>query len=172
MKFNDIYTASCSEGLGMRVVLFVSGCHHHCKGCFNRQTWDPNFGQDFTEETEDYLIDKINKPYIRGLSLCGGEPFYMSNREPLLHLCERVRKECPGKDIWSYTGAEFEDLLLCGKEYSESGYKLLSCIDVLVAGPFILEQRDVSLPFRGSKNQYILDVKKSLCTNHRVLVPC
>ena len=170
MNYSQIYTASVAEGIGMRVSLFVSGCHHHCKGCFNKCTWDPNYGKPFTKETEDFLIEKINKLYIRGLSLVGGEPFFYSNRAPLLAFVKRVKEECPGKDIWCYTGAEFEDLLLGGKEYDTVGYELLTYIDVLVAGPFILEQRDVSLAFRGSRNQYILDVQKSLNTNHRVLL--
>ena len=170
MNYSQIYTASVAEGIGMRVSLFVSGCHHHCKGCFNECTWDPNYGKPFTKETEDFLIEKINKPYIKGLSLVGGEPFFYNNRAPLLAFVKRVKEECPGKDIWCYTGAEFEDLLLGGKEYDAVGYALLTYIDVLVAGPFVLEQRDVSLAFRGSRNQYILDVQKSLNTNHRVLL--
>ena len=169
MNYSTIYTASVSEGLGMRVSLFVSGCHHHCKGCFNECTWDPNYGKPFTKETEDFLIEKINKPYIKGLSLAGGEPFFHSNRGPLLAFVKRVKEECPQRDIWCYTGAEIQDLLLCGKEEDTTGYQLLTYIDVLVDGPFILEQRDISLAFRGSRNQRIIDVQKTLSSGNIIL---
>ena len=154
----------------MRVVLFVSGCHHHCPGCFNEPTWNPCFGKPFTEEVIDNLIEKINKPYIKGLSLCGGEPFYVSNRKPLLDFVRQVKKECPGKDIWCYTGAEYEDLLPGGKEFDQTGYELLRELDVLVAGPFLIEQKDLTIAFRGSRNQYIVDVQESLKKEKRIIL--
>ena len=164
MNYGSLYTASVADGIGLRTVLFVSGCHHHCKGCFNPQTWDPEYGRPYTKEVEDYLIEKTGKPYISGITLLGGEPFFPCNIPVLTGLCRRIRKELPDKNIWCYTGAEYEDLLPGGKEHTPEAEDLLRLIDVLVAGPFVLKERDVTIAFRGSRNQRIVDVQQSLKT--------
>ena len=168
MNYCQLYRADIANGPGVRVSLLVSGCHHHCPGCFNEVTWNPDYGKPFTEETVEQIIEALNKPYIRGLSLLGGEPFFFTNRVPLLELLVKVRERCPGKDIWCFTGAEYEDLLEGGKEYDDVGMQMLRCIDVLVAGPFIIEEKDLTLAFRGSRNQYFVDVPASLEQKKRV----
>lgn len=170
MNYSGILTASVADGLGLRTVLYVSGCHHHCKGCFNPETWDPCHGKPYTQKTEDYLVAMTNKPYISGITLLGGEPFYPANIPTLTKLCERIRKECPGKNIWSFTGAEYEDLIPGGKEYSKEAEQLLSLIDVLVAGPFVLAERDVTIAFRGSRNQEIIDLAATRKTGYKVVL--
>lgn len=170
MNYGSLYTASVADGLGLRTVLFVSGCHHHCKGCFNSQTWDPEYGRPYTKEVEDYLIRKTGMPYIDGITLLGGEPFFPCNIPVLISLCERIKAELPGKTIWCYTGATYEDLLPGGLEYSEEAWRLLTLVDVLVAGPFILKEKDVTIAFRGSRNQEIIDVQKSLETGEKEIL--
>lgn len=170
MNYSGIYTASVADGIGLRTVLFVSGCHHHCKGCFNSQTWDPAYGKHYTPEVEDYLIEKTGKPYISGITLLGGEPFFPCNIPVLISLCERIRRELPEKTIWCYTGADYEDLLPGGKEHSEEASRLLSLIDVLVAGPFVLAERDVTIAFRGSRNQEIIDLNATRKEGHKVVL--
>ena len=170
MNYSSILTASVAEGTGLRTVLYVSGCHHHCKGCFNPETWDPNYGTPYTQEVEDYLVEKTGKPYISGITLLGGEPFFPCNIPVLTGLCRRIRKELPGKNIWCYTGAEYEDLLPGGKEHTPEAEDLLRLIDVLVAGPFILKERDVTIAFRGSRNQEIIDLAATRKTGYKVVL--
>lgn len=141
--------------------LFVSGCRHHCKGCFNEDTWNFDHGKAYTKETEQEILDALDFAYIQGLTLLGGEPFEPENQRELVNLLRRVRKELPKKDIWCYTGFVFErDLLAGGRAFTEVTEEMLSMIDVLVDGPFILEQKDISLLFRGSRNQRLLDQEK------------
>lgn len=145
------------NGIGMRCSLFVSGCPHHCKGCFNAPAWNYQYGEVYTQELENQIIQDLNDPDIRisGLSLLGGEPF--ANVEGLLPLLERVKQKCSGKDIWCWTGYTFEEIMAC-----ESKRAMIRYIDVMIDGKFILEQRDLTLKFRGSRNQRVLDVAKSL----------
>ncbi len=167
IKKNDI-----ANGPGVRVSLFVSGCRHHCKNCFNREAWDFAYGAEFTEQTEEEILSALRHDYIAGLSLLGGEPFEPENQEGLLHLVKEFQKQYPQKDIWCYTGFDLDRDLLPGRVGNpETATALLSQIDVLVDGKFIEEQKNPALLFRGSANQRILDVKKSLAEQKGVLLP-
>ncbi len=162
IKKNDI-----ANGPGIRVSLFVSGCRHRCKNCFNSEAWDFNYGNEFTDDVINEIIDALKPDYVEGLSLLGGEPFEPENQEGLIKLTDKVKKMLPDKNIWCYTGFKFENDLLNG---SDNAKKLLSNIDVLVDGKFVEELKDLSLIFRGSSNQNIIDVKKSLETASTVLL--
>lgn len=170
MNYGEIKNCDIANGVGVRVSLFVSGCTHHCEGCFNPMTWDFNYGKPFDKETENHIIELLSHEYIRGLTLLGGEPMEPENQKALLPLLRRVRAELPKKDIWCYTGYTYErDILndMCVK-YAETP-ELIKYIDVLVDGEFILARKNISLRFRGSDNQRIIDVKKSLETGETVL---
>ncbi len=164
MNFGEIKNCDIANGLGCRVSLFVSGCTHHCKGCFNAQTWDFNFGEKFTEKTENYILDLLKPSYIRGLSLLGGEPFEPENQKVLYPFLKKVKNLFPDKTVWCYSGYLFEEIVgdkkaRCTTEISKD---MLSLIDVLVDGKFIESQKDIRLKFRGSSNQRIIDVQNSL----------
>lgn len=152
------------NGIGMRCSLFVSGCPHHCKGCFNAPAWNYNYGSEYTKKLEDQIIQDLNAPDIRmsGLSLLGGEPF--ANVEGLLPLLDRVKRECKDKDVWCWTGYTFDEIMACETKRSMIGY-----IDVLIDGKFVLEERDLTLRFRGSRNQRVLDVQKSLAVGEAMV---
>ena len=142
--------------------MFVSGCRHHCKGCFNAETWDFHYGNPYTEKTEKEILDALNHPYIAGLTLLGGEPFEPENQRELVKLIRRMGKECPDKDIWMYSGFTVnEDLIPGGRKYTEVTDEILGNIDILVDGKFEEDLKDISLKFRGSRNQRIIDMKKS-----------
>ncbi len=160
MNYADIKRIDVANGPGVRVSLFVSGCTHHCKECFNPETWDFHYGAPFGEEQVREILSYLSKPYIKGLSLLGGEPFEPENQEAVLALVDRVRSELPGKDIWCYTGYLFEELLE-GRVGAHSR-ELLAKLDVLVDGPFVIEKKDLGLRFRGSSNQRIVDVPDTL----------
>ena len=163
MYYGEIKNFDIANGEGVRVSLFVSGCTHHCHNCFNRETWDFHFGQPFTEETEEMLLQELAPDYINGLSLLGGEPFEPQNQAALLPFLRRVREKYPDKNIWCYTGYLFDkELLGESRARCESTDEMLSLIDVLVDGEFVQELYNISLQFRGSSNQRIIDVKKSL----------
>ncbi len=159
MNYADIRPIDVANGPGIRVSLFVSGCTHACPGCFNPEAWDFGYGQPFTKDEEDAILTHLAKPYVKGLSLLGGEPFHPSNQAAVLALVKRVREAYPGKDVWCYTGYLYEDLL-AGK-VGEHSRELLEQLDVLVDGPFVLEQKELSLRFRGSANQRLIDVPAS-----------
>ncbi len=160
MYYGEIKKWDIADGPGVRVSLFVSGCRHHCKGCFNEDTWDFAYGKPYTEETEQEILEALDSSYIQGLTLLGGEPFEPENQRELVKLLRRVRKELPKKDIWSYTGFIFDrDLVPGGRAFTEVTDEMLSMIDVLVDGPFILDEKDITLKFRGSRNQRLLDRK-------------
>lgn len=166
IKKNDI-----ANGVGIRVSIFVSGCRHHCKNCFNKEAWDFNYGSPFTNNTIQEIINYSNHDYIDGLSILGGEPFEPENQECIIELLSRFKKIFPNKTIWCYTGFDFEKDLLTGKiGNKEKIIKFLSMTDVLVDGAFIEELKDLSLLFRGSSNQKIIDVKKSLLANKTILL--
>ena len=161
MNYADIKKYDIANGPGVRVSLFVSGCTHHCPGCFNPETWDFNYGKPYTVETETLLLEQLAPDYIAGLTLLGGDPTEPENQRALLPLLQRMRKELPGKTVWAYSGYLYEDFLPGGRAYCEVTEEYLGLIDILVDGPFILEQKDISLLFRGSANQRIIDVPKS-----------
>lgn len=165
MYYGNIKNCDIANGPGVRVTLFVSGCTNRCKGCFQPETWDFNYGKPFTGETEDYIIGLLKPSYINGLTLLGGEPFEPQNQRVLVPFLRRVRKDFPQKNIWSFSGFTFEQLKTenshCRIEITD---EFLSLIDVLVDGKFVEELKNISLRFRGSENQRIIDVKASLKT--------
>ena len=158
MNYGKIDYMSIVDGEGCRVSLFVSGCRNHCKGCFNEATWDFNYGEEFTPIQENEIIEGCKKSYIAGLTILGGEPFEEENQKVLLPFIEKFKKECPDKNLWIYTGYILERDLKkgCRKHVEGVTDKILQNVDVLVDGPFILEQKDLTLKFRGSKNQRLL----------------
>ena len=170
MYYGEIKNCDIANGTGVRVSLFVSGCTHHCKGCFNPMTWDFCYGKPYGKAEEDRIVSLLAPSYIAGLSLLGGEPCEPQNITALLPLLRRVKSELPNKTIWCYTGYTFEKDLLgrTGTEKSESE-EFLRYIDILVDGEFILEKKNIQLKFRGSENQRIIDVKKSLAEGKTML---
>ena len=163
MNYGEIKKYDIADGEGVRVVLFVSGCTHHCKGCFNEETWDFHYGNPFTEDTVAILMSALAPKYISGLTVLGGEPFEIVNQRSLLPLLKKVRKTFPLKSIWCYTGYTLEkDLLNGGKVHCEATDEILGLLDVLVDGEFIEERKDISLLFCGSSNQRIIDVRRTL----------
>jgi anaerobic ribonucleoside-triphosphate reductase activating protein len=153
MKYSEITYPDVNNGEGCRVTLFVSGCSHRCKGCHNPETWNFDFGKDFNDDVKIRLFDIVSKPYIKGLTLSGGDP--LDSYDDVLELVKEFRNRFgETKDIWVYTGYVIDDLLNLNKE------EILEYIDVLVDGEYIEEQRDVSLAFRGSKNQRIIKIKE------------
>lgn len=169
MNYAIIKKRDIANGVGIRVSLFVSGCTHRCKNCFNKETWDFNYGEKFTKEVEDEIIDLLKPDYVTGLSILGGEPMEKENQRALLPLLKRVKKEYPFKDIWCYSGYTFEDELLKGRAHIDITDEFLSLIDVLVDGEYIDEKKNITLKFRGSENQRIIDVKESLKNNKTII---
>ena len=163
MNYADIKYCDVANGKGVRVSLFVSGCTHHCKGCFNEETWNFHYGKPFTEETEKQVLDYLDKSYIAGLSLLGGEPFEHVNQQGLLPLLRKVKARFPEKNIWCYSGYLFdEELKKESRARCEYTDEMLSMLDVLVDGRFEEDKKNITLLFRGSENQRLIDVKKSL----------
>jgi len=159
MHYCNIKDCDIADGKGVRVTLFVSGCTNHCKGCFQPETWDFEYGDPYTDEVEDKLMRMLAPEYIQGLTLLGGDPFEPSNQRALVPLLRRLRAELPGKDVWAYTGFTYEMLKTDGSHpRCEVTDEMLSLIDILVDGPFIEEQKELQLAFRGSRNQRILDL--------------
>lgn len=160
IKYNDI-----SNGLGVRTSLFVSGCTHRCKGCFNEMTWDFNYGDDFTQNTIQEILTSIAPKYIKGLTLLGGEPMEPASQRALLPLLRQFKEQFPNKDIWCYTGYTYECDLLDpkGRAHCEVTDEFLSYVDILVDGEFVEELYDIGLEFRGSRNQRVLDIHKEGC---------
>lgn len=160
MNYSGIIGSDIANGEGVRVSLFVSGCTHHCKGCFNESTWDFAAGRPFTSATEDFLLKELDHPWIAGLSLLGGEPMEPANQRVLVPFLRRFRAALPGKTLWCYTGCVLERDLLpdaAGSRWrTEVTDEFLSMVDVLVDGPFVEDLKDISLRFRGSSNQRIL----------------
>lgn len=169
MNYADIKRVDVANGEGVRVSLFVSGCNHHCKGCFNECAWDFNYGNKFTDENIDELINYLNHDHIEGLTLLGGEPLEYVNQEGILPLVKRVKEKFPNKNIWCYTGFDFEkDVVGKMSKDNETTKELLNYIDVMVDGKFEEDKKNLKLKFRGSSNQRIIDVKESL-KEHRVV---
>ena len=164
MKYLSITYPDLENGCGCRVTLWVAGCSHHCLGCHNPETWDYEAGKDFTTKSYQDLKEILKLPYIKGIPLSGGDPLYKDNITGILTLCEKIRQDFPSKDIWLYTGYTWEQILK-----NPALKEVLNYIDVLVEGPFVQELRDISLAFRGSSNQRIVDVKQSLKENKFVI---
>lgn len=170
MNYADIKQFDVANGPGIRISVFVSGCNHHCKGCFNEETWDFNYGQPFTEETIDTIIEYMKPSYIKGLTVLGGEPFEPANQKGLLPLLRKVREVYPQKSIWCFTGFDFERDILGNmyKNWPETK-EMISYIDVIVDGKFIEELKDLNLRFKGSSNQKTIMVKETLEKGELVL---
>lgn len=167
MNYGELKKYDIANGEGVRVTLFVSGCTHHCKNCFQPETWDFAYGKPFDEAAFSEVLAALSPHYINGLTLLGGEPFEPQNQRALLPLVREVKARFPQKSIWCYTGYTLEsDLLSDSRARCECTDEMLSLLDVLVDGEFVEEQKNISLPFRGSQNQRIIDVKKTLASGH------
>lgn len=163
MNYGAIKKTDIANGPGVRVSLFVSGCTHRCKGCFNQETWDFGYGNPFTDDTRRELLEALSPSYIAGLSVLGGEPFEPQNQRELLPFLQKVRELLPSKSIWVYSGYLFDtELLGESRARCEVTDEILRLIDVIVDGEFIEEQKNITLRFKGSENQRIIDVKRSL----------
>lgn len=162
MNYAKIDPMSIVDGAGCRVSLFVSGCRNHCPGCFNQDTWDFDFGKEFTEVEENEILEGCNKEYISGLTILGGEPLEPENQKVIVELIKKFKEKFPKKTLWMYTGYVLDKDLLPGQRKYVEGVTglILDFVDVLVDGPFILAERNLSLKFRGSNNQRILDKEK------------
>lgn len=163
MNYAEIKNCDIANGPGVRVSLFVSGCTHRCKGCFNQIAWDFDYGTPFTEQTVDDILQMLRPDYIAGLTLLGGEPFEPDNQKGLLNLVQQVKQQYPNKTIWAFSGYLFDRDILPGRLGDPIVTReLIRCVDVLVDGPFIEAQKDLMLRFRGSRNQRLIDVPASL----------
>lgn len=159
MHYGEIKNCDIANGIGVRVSLFVSGCTNHCEGCFQPETWDFNYGNDFTEETENRILEMLAQDYICGLTVLGGEPFEPENQRVLVDFLRKVRRKYPEKSIWCFTGFTLEMLETEGTHcHCEATEEMLSLIDVLVDGRFDKNKKNISLRFRGSENQRLIDL--------------
>lgn len=170
MNYAKIKWYDVSNGPGVRVSLYVSGCRNHCKNCFNPETWDFGYGEPFTRDVENSIFNAMTPEYIKGFTLLGGDPFEPENARELAPFLERFRERFPEKSVWCFTGYDFESELLTGKKGDlDTVMRMLGCIDVLVDGRFVEELKDLNLLFRGSSNQRIILVKPSLESDEIVL---
>lgn len=170
MNYADIKQYDISNGPGIRISVFVSGCNHHCKGCFNEETWDFNYGKPFTKETIDTIIEYMKPNFIKGLTILGGEPFEPVNQKGLLPLLRRVREVYPHKDIWCFTGFDFmRDIYGTMMKNLEETKEMVSYIDIIVDGKFMEDLKDLSLRFKGSTNQKTILVQETLEKGEPVL---
>lgn len=163
MHYGELKKCDIANGIGVRVTLFVSGCTNHCPDCFQPQTWDFDYGRAFTDETKAEIFAELDKPFVNGLTVLGGEPFEPRNQRELLPLLREVKAKYPGKTIWCFTGFRLDDELLTDGSYPrcEATDEMLACIDVLVDGRFMKELKDISLQFRGSRNQRVIDMNRT-----------
>lgn len=170
MNYATIKNYDIANGPGVRVSLFVSGCTHHCPGCFNEEAWDFGYGEPFTQAVIDNILNMLKPSYVKGLTLLGGEPFEPQNQPDIVKLLRQVKSQYPEKSIWAFSGYLFDRDILAGRlgpwEITE---EFLSYLDVLVDGPFVMAKKDMSLRFRGSSNQRLIDVPASLRENQIVL---
>ena len=161
MNYGAIKKCDIANGVGVRTVLFVSGCTHHCKGCFQPETWNFDYGERYTKETEDEIIESLRPDYVDGITLLGGEPFEPENQRELVKLLRRIKKELPQKTVWSFSGYTYEELTGDSRAVCEVTNEMLSMLDVLVDGEFVAAKRNISLRFRGSENQRLIDMNKT-----------
>ena len=163
MHYGELKKCDIANGTGVRVTLFVSGCTNRCQDCFQPQTWDFDYGKPFTDETKAAIFAELDKPFVNGLTVLGGEPFEPRNQRELLPLLREVREKYPDKTIWCFTGFRLDDELLRDGSYPrcEATDGMLACINVLVDGRFVKELKDISLQFRGSRNQRVIDMDRT-----------
>ena len=161
MNYGAIKKCDIANGVGVRTVLFVSGCTHHCKGCFKPETWNFDYGERYTKETEDEIIESLRPDYVDGITLLGGEPFEPENQRELVKLLRRIKKELPQKTVWSFSGFTYEELTGDSRAVCEVTNEMLSMLDVLVDGEFVEAKRNISLRFRGSENQRLIDMNQT-----------
>lgn len=157
MNYHKIEECSISNGIGIRTVLWISGCDHHCKGCHNPETWDYKSGKLFDESAKQELFNNLSKPYIYGITYSGGDPLHWANYSDIISLAKEIREHFPDKTQWLYTGYDFEYLT----QYNDGRDEIFDYIDIMVDGRYIERQRDLTLSFRGSANQRIIDINKS-----------
>ena len=171
MHYCQIKTCDIANGIGIRTTLFVSGCTNHCEECFQPETWDFSYGEPFTAETENAIIESVRPYYVNGLTLLGGEPFEPKNQPTLVGFLRRFRRECPDKTVWCFTGFRLDDELLREGAYPRTPWtdEMLSLIDVLVDGRFVRALKDISLRFRGSSNQRVIDLARTRETGEIIL---
>lgn len=170
MNYAEIKNCDIANGPGVRVSLFVSGCTHHCPGCFNAEAWDFDYGQPFTQQTIDQILELLKPGYIRGLTLLGGEPFEPENQGAVVELLRQIKEKYPEKSIWAFSGYLFDRDILSGRLGPwEITREFLSYLNVLVDGPFVEAKKNLALRFRGSENQRLIDVPASLAANSIVL---
>ena len=170
MNYAAIKTCDIANGPGVRTSLFVSGCTHHCKGCFQPETWDFSYGEPFTQDVIDTILHSLEPAYVAGLTLLGGEPFEPANQPAVAELLRQLRARCPGKNVWAFTGFLLDRDLLSGRVGDAALVRqMLGCIDVLVDGPFVLEKKDLALRFRGSSHQRLIDIPATLASGRIVL---
>ena len=170
MNYATIKNCDIANGPGVRVSLFVSGCTHRCKGCFNEVAWDFHYGQPFTQDTVDDILKMLSPDYVKGITLLGGEPFESENQPAILDLLRKIKSQYPDKSVWAFSGYLFDKDILSGRLGPwEITKEYLSYVDVLVDGPFVESKKDLSLRFRGSSNQRIIDVPASLSKDEVVL---
>ena len=162
MNYAQILTCDMANGPGMRVSLFVSGCTHHCRGCFNEVAWPFDYGEKFDRETENRLLEAVKPSYYQGMTLLGGEPFEPVNQKGLISFLRRYKEEYPDKDLWAFTGYIYDqDLVPGGRAFTDVTDEMLSYVDVLVDGPFMEDRKDITLLYKGSSNQRTIDMKQS-----------
>ena len=165
MNYAGIKYCDIANGTGCRTVLFVSGCRNACKGCFQPQTWDFGYGEPFDEKVQKEVLDSLAPDYITGITLLGGEPFEPENQKELVPFMRKVAAQYPNKNVWAFTGYIYDkDLIAGGRPHTEDTDELLSMIDVLVDGPFVEELKDITLKFRGSSNQRVLNLRETIRT--------
>ena len=170
MYYGNIKKYDVANGEGVRVTLFISGCRIHCPGCFQSETWDFRYGQEYTEETQKEVLDAMNSEFIAGLTVLGGEPFEPENQRVIVKLMKAAKERYPEKNIWCWSGYLYDrDLQPGGRKYTEVTDEMLSYIDILVDGPFMLAKKNLALSFRGSENQRVIDLKKTRETGEVVL---
>ncbi|WP_026508261.1 anaerobic ribonucleoside-triphosphate reductase activating protein [Butyrivibrio sp. MC2013] len=170
MHVGQIIKVDVANGAGIRLSVFVSGCTNHCEGCFQPETWDFNFGMEYTPEMEQSIIDELGQPHYNGITLLGGEPMEPENQQVLIGLIRRIKKELPTKNIWIYTGFSLDkDLIPGGRKYTDVTDEILNSTDILVDGRFMLSEKDISLRFRGSRNQRIIDLNATRAAGQIVL---
>ncbi len=170
MNYAGIKYCDIANGTGCRTVLFVSGCRNCCKDCFQPHTWDFAYGEPFGDEIQAEILKSLAPAYVQGITLLGGEPFEPENQKALLPFMRKVRARYPKKNVWAFTGYVYDrDLVSGGRKYTEDTDELLSMVDVLVDGPFISEEKDITLKFRGSKNQRVIDLQKTIKSGKIVL---